>query len=167
MLTNAEFQNIKQSVTDRQALIEEVLSLLATMESALQDEVKALEAYETAQTELQGSDAVKEFARMLLGLTAPERRPGPVRQKPNVEFFENVIISNGRPMHATDIAEEAQQQGAVFQGVTSISRQARNSMVNSKRFQNEGGNRWWVSDRPVPDESSSSNGHQPLMAEAV
>lgn len=167
MLTQREFEQIKQSVKDRKALIEEVLSILATMESSLGDEEKALEAYELAQTDLKGSEAIKTFARLLLGEDSREPHEVRVRTKPNVEYFEEAIISYGKPMHATDIAREAQSNGAIFHGKVAIARQARNSLVNSKRFQNEGGNKWWVIDRPVPDESLSSNGHQPLMAEAV
>ena len=79
--------------------------------------------------------------------------------KPNTQLYEEIILDHGRPMHMSDILEEALNRGLVLRGKRPPIVQMRGALAHCKRLCNVGGNTWWVTDRPVPEEHPTTNGH--------
>lgn len=163
MLKDSDVEYIKTIISERRRLLESTLEILVEIESSLKEQESALERYENAQSHLRESNAVQT----LLQLINPNQKESATAidigrsPKTNVQIFEDILIKHGRPMHAVDIAAEAIRQGVVFQGKGKRERQTRNSLVTSKRFQNQGGNVWWVVSKPlnVEEPSAANNGH--------
>ena len=82
-----------------------------------------------------------------------------VQGKPNTQLYEEIILDHGRPMHMSDILKEAFNRGLVLQGDREPIVQMRGALANCKRLYNVGGNIWWITDRPVPEEHTKTNGH--------
>ena len=148
-----DLRDIKQRISQRRRALESVLGLLAEVESSLEEQEKALERYELAEKALKHSEAAEALIRLLVDPVGDN-----LGRKPNVQVFEEIVLDNGRPMHASDIAREAERRGVEFQGTNPKSRQVRNSLVGSKRFLNAGGNRWWVTSHRPP--TASDNGEE-------
>ena len=163
MLSSHDVEQIKQLISERRETLEKVLSLLAVVQSALDDQENAMERYELAYTQFQDSEEAKALLRLLTGAEEADVTRG----RSNVQIYEEIILDNGQPMHATAIASEAEQRGVKLQGAARKPRQVRNSLSGSKRFVNLGGNVWWIEGRLIPNSDLNDYEGNDVMDDAV
>jgi len=165
MLNEDNLQELRRNVAEERTLLEETILLLAELKTALEEQETALARYEATQNSLRVSPSVQALLRLLHVPDGTVTVPQP-RRKTNVQVFEELLLEHGQPMHATDIAIQAETRGVVFQGSKPREIQARNALANSKRFVNQGGNMWWVAnvallmpDSPQQQSNYHPNGH--------
>ena len=76
---------------------------------------------------------------------------GRIRKAKRVDEYEAILVRHGGPMHLREITDAALSVGIDLSGGTSTpDEKVRNSLYGSKRFVNEGANRWWLSGKPLP-----------------
>ena len=78
--------------------------------------------------------------------------------KPNAQLYEDVIREHGKPMHMSDVLEEALKRGLKFKGKRTLVVQMRGALANCQRLYNVGSNTWWIIDKPLPEELPVKNG---------
>ena len=78
--------------------------------------------------------------------------------KPNSQLYEDIIREHGKPMHMSDILEEALKRGLKLKGKRTPVVQMRSALANCQRLYNVGSNTWWVIDKPLPEELPVKNG---------
>ena len=83
----------------------------------------------------------------------PEMNPSPaaaVRALPvkfDLDGIEGILRQAGKPLHMTALAEAAGYQPGKL----------RAALHRSTRFENQGGNTWWVSGEAIPEAASEGN----------
>ena len=70
-------------------------------------------------------------------------------KKTNAEIYTEIIRANGKPMHVREIAVALREYGNILKGKNEPEIQVRNALNASKRFENVGGNTWWVLGDPL------------------
>ena len=117
-----------------------------------------------------GMDAISEAEATLghlpeqtAGKRAKRRRPKVGGQKPHTALYEDVLREHGRPMHLTDILNEALARGLQQKGKKPPSDQLRSALESAVNIYRVGGNRWWIvgvsePETPTPPEEPQHNG---------
>ena len=73
-----------------------------------------------------------------------------INPKSKIGTYREIILKHDRPMHATEIAREAEKMGTVWRGNLLPAANVRNAMYMSDHFVNLGGNIWDVVYRDHP-----------------
>ena len=73
-----------------------------------------------------------------------------INPKSKIGTYREIILRNDRPMHSTEIAQEAQKMGITWLGKNLPATNVRNAMNMSDHFVNLGGNIWDVVYRDHP-----------------
>ena len=155
-------KDIDKEIQDAQALKFTYARLLEGADQlllALKEQKQGLEKEKEARAVLEEHAPI---AFPLAGSEQPAKKPQQMG-KLNTQLYEEVILANGRPMHMTSILEESLNRGLVLQGARPAMVQIRGALAGCKRLYNVGGNTWWVIDKPIPEDSPNTNGHEQTL----
>ena len=120
--------------------IDEAIAVLGKLKEAIVERDRAEAAVSTATEEVR---TFPWIASVVPQRTAPATT--------NTQLYQQALLDHGRPMHVRELTEAALAHGVQLKGQGDPVEQVRNAVFASKRFENLGGNVWWVVGHPIPD----------------